>query len=129
MPVDPPVHVETFASHHSLTWTADGLSRFLRAIEDDPDVPSGTTAALDATDVAGRKRLSVEEVVPDPDVRYLRIEPPTEWTLAWERRTTPVVSLTGTPSASTSRRLHCGTTDCERWDEAALTTARRVLGD
>ena len=32
VPVEPPIRVEVFASHYSLTWKADGLGRVLDTV-------------------------------------------------------------------------------------------------
>jgi hypothetical protein len=127
LPVDPPVHVETFPSHHSLTWSADGLDRFLRALEADPSVPGDATAIVDASDVAGRQELPLGAVDAGEATTYVRVEPPAPWTLAWERRTVPTVSLTGTPAPRTVQRLHVATTDSEGWTGEATEAARRLL--
>lgn len=127
LPVDPPVHVESFPSHYSLTWSADGLERFLAAPEADPSVPGDVTAIVDARDAAGRQELPLGAVNTGEATTYVRVEPPVPWTLAWERRTMPTVSLTGTPTPRTVRRLHLATTDCEGWTDEAIGTARRLL--
>ena len=115
--VDPPVHVERYASHVSVSWTAGDIEQFVVGVEAilRPNVP----AVVDATDAAGRQQLELDEI--DTAARtttYVRVEPEQPWTLAWGRRTQPVVTLTGTPDRPTVRRLHVATTDCEQWADA-----------
>ena len=119
LPVDPPVHVETFATHCSLTWTADGLGRFLAAAGDLEGVPETALAVVDRTTTAGRERRPLSALAAEEATRYVRVEPPTDWTLSWERRSRPVVSLSGTPPAAACRRLHVATTDCPTWSDDA----------
>ena len=116
--VDPTVHVETFATHCSLTWTAGGLGRFLAAAGDLEGVPETAPAVVDRTTTAGRERRQLSALAAEEATRYVRVEPPAGWTLSWERRNRPVVSLSGTPPAA-CRRLHVATTDCPAWPDDA----------
>jgi hypothetical protein len=125
--VDPPLHVETFASHASVTWTAAELGRFLDAVGACESVPAETTPVVDATNAAGQQRLSLSEIDPGRATTYVRVEPPAPWTLAWERRTEPVVSLSGAPSTETCRRFHLATTDCQRWSADAVARLESLL--
>lgn len=127
VPVDPPVRVERYGSHLSVAWRAGDLDRFLAvALE---VVGATATAVVDERGVAGRQERPVESVAATDDVRYVRVDSgPSVPTVAWERRTTPVVTLTGTPTAVTCRDLHLATTDCAGWEQAALWRAREVLG-
>ncbi len=128
IPVDPPVHVETFPSHHSLTWRAGPLADFLTAVTAEPAVEEGHRLLVDATGAAGRRRLSPRDVDTSTGATtYVRAEPSAPWTAAWERRTTPVVSLTGAPAVDLTARLHLATTDCDRWERRARERLRSLL--
>jgi hypothetical protein len=128
VPVDPPVHVETFATHASLTWRAAGLERFLEAVRATGSIPDDATPTVDATNAAGRRRLRLDEIDATSGVTtYVRVDPPAPWTLAWERRTDPTVSLTGTPDAGTCRALHVATTDCAEWTRSHRAALDRLL--
>lgn len=120
LPVSPTVHAESFATHYTLTWKASPLSRFLTAARDCAAVPASASAVVDATDVAGRRRVDTSVLTADAAVRYVRVEPPAGWTLSWERRTSPTVSVSGTPDAAVCRELHRRTTACDRWPPAAV---------
>lgn len=120
LPVSPTVHVESFATHYTLTWKAGPLSRFLAAVRDCAAVPTSAPAVVDATDTAGRRRVDAAALTADAAVRYVRVEPPTGWTLSWERRTSPTVSVSGTPGAAVCRELHRRTTACDGWPPAAV---------
>ena len=100
LPVSPTIHVESFATHYTLTWKAGPLSRFLAAVRDCEAVPANASAVVDATDAAGRQRVDAAALTADATVRYIRVEPSAEWTLSWERRTSPTVSVSGTPDAA-----------------------------
>ena len=125
LPVDPPVHVETFATQYSMTWTADGLGRFLAAAGDLEGVPETAPAVVDRTTTAGRERRPLSALAAAEATRYVRVEPSADWTLSWERRSRPVVSLSGTPPAAACRRLHVATTNCSAWPD----DARAVLSE
>jgi hypothetical protein len=128
VPVDPPVHVETFPSHHGLTWRAGPLADFLTAVTAEPAVEDGHRLLVDATAAAGRRRLAPHEVDTSTGATtYVRADPSAPWTAAWERRTTPVVSLTGAPAAGLTARLHLATTDCDRWATGARELLCRLL--
>jgi hypothetical protein len=130
LPVDPVIRVETFATHRTLTWKAGGLSRFIEAVRGVETVaPAASTVVEDAA-VAGRHRSRFSQVDADRDTtKYLRVEPEAPWTLSWERRTWPVVSVSGAPPAPLCRRLHLRTTDCPGWDDRAFETLRRLTSD
>lgn len=126
--VTPQVHVETFATHWTVTWKAGSLARFLEAVRDVD--AEAATAVVNDTAVAGRQRRRVPAIDPTGEtVRYVRVEPDGPWTLAWERRTRPVVSLSGTPSSDLCRRVHLRTTDCDGWDPSAIEDLRRLIGE
>lgn len=128
IPVDPLVHVETFATHASLTWRAGDLAWFLAAVRASPKIPDDTRPTVDATNAAGRRRLRLDEIDATSGATiYVRVNPPAPWTLAWERRTDPTVSLTGTPDAGTCRALHVATTDCEAWAQSHRNALDRLL--
>lgn len=118
--VAPPVHVEVFGGHASLTLTAGSLARFLSAARSLDAGAGETDVVVDDAATAGRERRPLAELAPAPTGRYVRLEPPTDWTLSWERRTTATVSLSGAPSAPLCRTVHLATTDCEGWPEQAL---------
>jgi len=117
---EPPVHVESFATHYTLTWTAGSLAQFLDALGQSASVPSRATAVVDATDRAGRQRRPVRELAVEPSVRYVRVEPQSSWTVSWERRTDPTVSVSGTPPSTVCQSLHRRTTACEGWPPTAV---------
>ena len=127
VPVEPPVHIEVFPTHQMAMWKADSLARFLAALDDLDSVAPTAPIIVDDTSTAGRKRHRVTDLEPGETVRYLRAEPDTPWTLSWERRTWPVVSVSGTPSPVLCRRLHTRTTDCDRWPEETFDTLVRAL--
>jgi len=125
--VEPPIHVERFASHCSLTWKADGLGRFLDTVRGVDAIAASATVVVDTTAAPGRERTPLHEVDGDDDTTsYLRVEPATPWTCSWERRTWSVVSLSGTPGPALVRRVHRGTTDCNGWPREALETLERL---
>jgi len=128
LPVTPTVHVESFASHDTLTWQGDSLAAFLGALDEVPAVDPDAPAEVDATDAAGRERRSLGAVTPRGAVRYVRVEPTAPWTAAWERRTTPTVSVSGAPPAAVCRTLHLGTTDCAGWPPAAADAMASLTG-
>lgn len=127
IPVDPPVHVETFATHCTLTWKADELSAFLAGVRALEGVAPSAVAVTDRRDTAGRQRRELSDIEAATDtITYLRIEPPMPWTLSWERRTWPVVSVSGAPPPEPSRDLHLATTDCAGWDDGAFAALENV---
>lgn len=128
IPVDPVVHVETFATHLTLTWKAGTRSQFVEAVRALNAVPSTAQVVVDDTAVAGRQHRLVSDLERGGDtIRYLRVEPDASWTLSWERRTQPVVSVSGTPSAAVCRGLHRRTTDCPGWSDSATATLHDLL--
>ena len=127
VPVEPPVNIEVFPTHQMAMWKADSLARFLTALKKVDSVPPTAPAVVDDTSSVGREQRSVTDIEPVETVYYLRVEPDTSWTLSWEQRTWPVVSVSGTPSPALCRRLHTGTTDCDGWSEEALDRLGRVL--
>lgn len=127
VPVEPPIHLEGFASHYSLAWTAAGLGRFLDTVRGVDPIAASATVVVDTTATPGRERVPLQEVDADDDTtRYLGVEPSAPWTCSWERRTWPVVSLSGTPGPALVRRMHRGTTDCNGWPREALETLERL---
>lgn len=130
LPVDPPVHLETFATHVTATWAAGGPSAFIEAVRALEPVPPTAATVVDDADVAGRRRCPLSALAPDPEATtYLRVEPDAPWTLSWEERTRPVVSASGAPPAAMCRRLHLATTDCRAWDDAAVDALRRAVSE
>ena len=126
--VDPPVHVESYRSHLSLSWTALGVERFVAALQTAETVPPTATLTVDATDTAGRYRTTPDEIQTTADtITYVRVDPSPPWTLSWERRTDPVVSLAGSPSAPTCRSFHTATTSCNEWGSAHRDALARAL--
>jgi hypothetical protein len=125
VPVDPPVHVERYASHVSLSWTAGGVERFLGTVR---DVSVDAPAVVDATNTAGRRQVELTDIdTTTGATTYVRAEPERPWTVAWERRSTPVVTLTGTPEAAITRRIHTGTTGCAGWSRSQQARLARLL--
>lgn len=122
VPVTPPVHVETFATHYTLTWQANGLSPFVTAVDDIEAIPTTATPLVDDTDTAGRERRALADI-DGTTIKYVRVDTPDDWTLSWERRTSPTVSLSGTPTVELCRRVHNRTTDCSSWTD----DNRRIL--
>lgn len=126
--VDPSVHVESYRSHVSLSWTALGLERFVAALRTAEAVPSTATLTVDATDTAGRYRTTPNEIETTAEtIKYVRVDPSPPWTLSWERRTDPVVSLAGSPSAPTCRSFHTATTLCNKWSSTYRNALARAL--
>ena len=128
IPVEPPVHVETFATHWTVSWKADRLARFLRGVGGIDSLPPTTTAVVEDTATAGREQRQVTDLEARGTVRYVRLDPDTPWTVSWERRTWPVVSASGTPPPALCRRLHQRTTDCDEWADGAVQKLARALG-
>lgn len=126
VPVEPPVHVERFPTHCTVTWKAGPLAQFVTALGAVDRVPPTASVVVDDASTAGRERQRVTDVGANETVRYLRVEPDTPWSLSWERRTWPVVSVSGAPPPALCRCLHLRTTDCEEWPDGALETFTRV---
>lgn len=122
VPVSPPVHVETFATHATVTWKAGSLARFLDGLGSLDSIPPAASTVVDETSTGGRERHPLTGVDASETVQYLRVEPDAPWTLSWERRTWPVVSVSGTPPPALCRGLHVQTTDCEEWSGNAVRT-------
>jgi len=130
VPVDPEVHVKTFATHHTLTWKASDLSQFATAIHAVGPVTPTTPTIVNDTAIAGRQQHPLSDTnVESTTIEYLRIEPDAPWTLSWEQRTFPVVSLSGTPPATLCRRIHLRTTDCSTWSDEAFEILRQLTSD
>ena len=130
IPVDPVIHVETFATHRTLTWKAGGRSQFVEAVRSLDAVPSTASVVVDDTAIAGRQHHSVSDLESVSNTTtYLRIEPDALWTLSWEQRTDPIVSVSGTPSATLCRLLHRRTTDCSEWCDEAVETLQGLAED
>lgn len=128
VPVTPPVHVETFATHYTLTWQANGLSTFVNTVEHIEAIPPTVTPLVDDSDTAGRERRTLADI-DDNTIKYVRVDTPDNWTLSWERRTSPTVSLSGTPTAEFCRRVHNGTTDCSSWTDDNRRILRQLTRD
>lgn len=97
VPADPPVNVETFATHATATWNAKSLQEFLQTLCGVTVVQPTAQATVDATDSAGRTQTQLPALCSVSDYGsyiYVRVEPDSPWTASWERRTTPTVSLT-----------------------------------
>lgn len=123
--VDPAVHIERYASHVSLSWTAGSVGRFVETVR---SVSADAPAVVDATNAAGRRQVELTDIdTTTGATTYVRAEPERPWTVAWERRSTPVVTLTGTPTVTTTRRVHTGTTDCEGWSRSRRARLARLL--
>jgi hypothetical protein len=129
LPVEPPVHVETFATHWTCIWKAGPLAQFLHSIGGIDSLSQTTRAIVDDTVTGGRERHRVTDIEVTETVRYLRLEPETPWTISWERRTWPVVSVSGTPPPVLCRRLHLQTTDCDGWADDVVRTLTCALPD
>jgi hypothetical protein len=126
VPVDPPIHVERYRDHRSLSWRVPDLGELLAAGRAADGVSTRAPTVVDATGVAGRRRVPLSAVDPDPAITYLRVEPATAWTLAWQRRTESVAVLTGTPVPATVRGLHRATGGTG-WDRAERAAIDRLL--
>jgi hypothetical protein len=130
IPVDPTIHVETFAAHQTLTWKAGSRSQFIEAIRGLDAVSSTSSVVVDDTTLAGRQHRPLSEIDRGSDTAtYLRVEPDAPWTLSWEQRTQPIVSVSGTPSEPLCRRVHRRTTDCSEWSSEATATLHRLVTD
>lgn len=118
VPVTPPIYVERYPTHSSFSWYVQDLEQALDAVHAADEVSAETPAIVDASNAAGRRRVSLSAVCAGPATTYVRIEPSAPWTFAWESRSTSVCMLTGTPSVSTVRDLHRAT-DGTGWDANA----------
>lgn len=128
LPVDPSVYVERYPSHASVSWQAGSLDQFLAAIEDAGAIPENPALVVDATNAAGQRRCSPRDIdTATGATTYVRADAQGPWTVSWERRTTPVVTITGTPTPRTCRRFHVATTECDRWPHSRLGTLSRML--
>lgn len=130
IPVDPVIHIETFATHQTLTWKAGSRSQFVEAVRVLNAVSPTASVVVDDTAVAGRRDRSLADIDSGSDtVTYLRIEPDAPWTVSWEQRTRPIVSVSGAPPETLCRRIHRRTTDCSDWSGEAIATLHRLLND
>jgi hypothetical protein len=127
VPVEPPVHVEVFPTHYMTMWKADSLAQFLTALGAVDSVPPTASAVVDDSSTVGREHRAVTDIEATETVRYLRVEPDTPWTVSWEQRTSPVVSVSGTPPPALCRRLHTRTTGCEGWSDDEVDNLVRAL--
>jgi len=118
--VQPTVHVETFASHYTVTWKGGPLSQFVTAVRNCELVPPDATAIIDMSDTAGRQRQAVGSLSAETTIQYVRVEAQPAWTASWERRTSPTVSVSGAPNPTVCRDLHQATTTCDAWPSAAV---------
>lgn len=127
VPVTPPIHVETFATHYTVTWKANGLVSFIKAARDIDTIPLSTTVVTDSPDVAGRQQHDLSTLNCEASKAiFVSLQPPRPWTVSWERRTWPIVSVSGTPSPRLCRDIHQATTDCSGWNDSALTQLERM---
>jgi hypothetical protein len=128
IPVDPPVHIETFATHYTLTWKADRLSRFKSAVQNLDTVPSSARAIINDTSVAGRQRVPVSAIDAESETTtYVRVESDDPWTLSWDQRTWPVVSVSGTPPLTLCQHAHIRTTECANWNDEVVEILDQVI--
>ncbi|RCU44223.1 hypothetical protein DU504_15625 [Haloplanus salinus] len=126
--VDPPIHVEQYQGHRSLSWRVPDFGDLLAAVRAAADVSPRASTVVDATDTGGRRRVPLRAVDPDPTITYVRVEPAMAWRLAWQRRTENVAVLTGTPASATVRELHRATGGTG-WDHAERTALDRLLSE
>lgn len=125
---EPPIHVETYPTHTSLSWTGDGIDQFVAALQTVKPITADAPTVINATTTAGQVQRQLCDLdTPNNAINYLRVDPPVPWTLSWERRTEPVVSMTGSPSPETCQTLHIATTACMAWDASQRTALSRIL--
>ena len=127
IPVEPRVHVERYPTHLTLSWQAGPLAAFVAALAATDDIPGTAPVVVDEGSAAERQQVRVTDLDARPAVQYLRVEPRAGWRVSWERRTRPVVSVSGNPPPAPCRRLHERTTDCEGWSPDARRMLDRVL--
>jgi len=127
IPVEPPVHVERYPTHVTLSWQAGPLAGFVAALTAIDGIPGTAPVVVDEGSTTGRHRVRVTDLDASPSVQYVRVDPGTGWTVSWERRTRPVVSVSGDPPPPPCRRLHERTTDCDGWSADAIRRLDRVL--
>ena len=127
--VSPTVHIEAFATHCTATWKAESLAQCLETLQTSEYIEPTATVVVDDTTTAGREQHAVDDITPTETIRYLRVTPAASWTLSWEQRTWPVVSMSGTLSAEACRHMHLGTTECSEWPDTATTTVEEIMND
>ncbi len=125
VPAEPTVYVERVPSHTSCAWQAAGLPAFLDAVEQSTADPE-PVVTVDTTTVGGRQERPVA-AVPVEDASYVRFDPSPPWRFAWERRTTPVVTLDGSVTGDLCRRLHRATTADTAWPDDAVARLADLL--
>jgi hypothetical protein len=129
IPVSPTVHIEAFATHCTATWKAGSLAQCIETLQTSEYIEPTATVVVDDTTIAGREQQSVRDITPTETIRYLRVTPAASWTLSWEQRTWPVVSMSGTLSAGACRHMHLGTTECSGWPDTATATLKESISD
>ena len=127
--VSPTVHIEAFATHCTATWKAGSLAQCLETLQTSEYIEPTATVVVDDTTTAGREQHTVDDITPTETIRYLRVTPAASWTLSWEQRTWPVVSMSGTLSAEACRLMHLGTTECSGWPDTATATVTEIISD
>ncbi|ERH06112.1 MAG: hypothetical protein J07HN4v3_01722 [Halonotius sp. J07HN4] len=127
IPVSPTVNIETFATHCTATWKAESLAQCIETLQTSDCIEPTATVVVDDTTIAGREQQSVRDITPTETIRYLRVTPAAPWTLSWEQRTWPVVSMSGTLSAEACRHMHVGTTECSGWPDTATATVKEII--
>lgn len=127
VPVNPSIHVETFATHCTVRWKASGLVPFTEAARDVDNIPPSTTVVTNSPDVAGRQQHELSTLGGERSkATFVSLQPPAPWTLSWERWTWHIVSVSGTPSPGLCRDIHRATTDCSGWYDGALVRVERM---
>ena len=124
--VSPTIHIEAFATHCTATWKAESLAQCIETLRTSKYVEPTATVVVDDTTVAGREQHAVDDITPTETIRYLRVTPAASWTLSWEQRTWPVVSISGTLSAEACRLMHLGTTECSGWPDTATENIKNI---
>lgn len=119
LPTAPPVYVQRSPSHVTASWTAAcTATTFLAGCESLGGVGPATDVLVEDTAVAGRERHPLTTVDPER-AKYLRVEPAApDWRADWESRSMAVVSISGSFSVRTCRKLHVATTACRSWDQS-----------
>jgi hypothetical protein len=96
------------------------LSEFLTVVRRLDTVAPGTPAVVDDEAIAGRQQQEFAAVSPKESLKYIKLTPAADWRVSWERRTWPIVSVSGTPSSELCRQLHVETTGCDGWSEGNI---------
>jgi len=125
--VSPTVHLEAFATHSTATWKAGSLAQCIETLQTSECIEPTATVVVDDTTTAGREQHAVDDITPTETIRYLRVTPAASWTLSWEQRTWPVVSMSGTLSAEACHQMHLGTTECSEWPDTATANLKESI--